>query len=320
MVSVLTEARAQTSGGRACSSDLPNEPPGSRFCSQGGASADPGLHRHRVHPARAPSEEEGLKPRAGVAWPERRRVRAGGQDHRIRRGGEVVAGSVHPRARTCSSPLNRSRGCSGINYLGHRASLLGLVRAKEGVAVRILLDCGVDLADLREEVIVRARDWGLHWSMSRPRAELGRWSVPAGSMDFRCEAGGRRARPGPAPEVVGVVMCSAKMCSASWPAAAPKPMLGRVTAATTWWPPARRSASAGRDPSSGSSPPPTTGPRLAQSRSTIDGSTSQATIGGRLVHRTRRSSAGPGSWPSAGKAAGRGRCSSGRRPQSASLS
>jgi len=42
------------------------------------------------------------------------------------------------------------------NYIGTEHILLGLLRRSDGVAVRILLDCEVDLADLRDELIVRA--------------------------------------------------------------------------------------------------------------------------------------------------------------------
>lgn len=44
----------------------------------------------------------------------------------------------------------------GHDYIGTEHILLGLVRHNEGVAARILLDCDVDLLDLRDEVIVRA--------------------------------------------------------------------------------------------------------------------------------------------------------------------
>jgi ATP-dependent Clp protease ATP-binding subunit ClpA len=41
------------------------------------------------------------------------------------------------------------------NYIGTEHILLGLLRQNDGVAVRILLDCEVDLADLRDELIAR---------------------------------------------------------------------------------------------------------------------------------------------------------------------
>ncbi len=43
----------------------------------------------------------------------------------------------------------------GHDYIATEHVLLGLLRDDEGVAVRILLDCDVDLPDLRDEVIVR---------------------------------------------------------------------------------------------------------------------------------------------------------------------
>jgi ATP-dependent Clp protease ATP-binding subunit ClpA len=43
----------------------------------------------------------------------------------------------------------------GHDYIATEHVLLGLLRDNEGVAVRILLDCDVDLPDLRDEVIVR---------------------------------------------------------------------------------------------------------------------------------------------------------------------
>jgi ATP-dependent Clp protease ATP-binding subunit ClpA len=42
------------------------------------------------------------------------------------------------------------------DYIGTEHILLGLLRQNKGVAVRILLDCDVDLADLRDELIARA--------------------------------------------------------------------------------------------------------------------------------------------------------------------
>jgi ATP-dependent Clp protease ATP-binding subunit ClpA len=43
----------------------------------------------------------------------------------------------------------------GHDYVATEHVLLGLLRDDQGVAVRILLDCDVDLPDLRDEVIVR---------------------------------------------------------------------------------------------------------------------------------------------------------------------
>jgi ATP-dependent Clp protease ATP-binding subunit ClpA len=42
------------------------------------------------------------------------------------------------------------------NDIGTNHSLLGLLRQNDGVAVRVLLDCDVDLYDLRDELIARA--------------------------------------------------------------------------------------------------------------------------------------------------------------------
>lgn len=50
----------------------------------------------------------------------------------------------------------------GHDYVGTEHLLLALVREQEGVAARILVDCDVDLAKLRDEVIVRAGGSRLH--------------------------------------------------------------------------------------------------------------------------------------------------------------
>jgi ATP-dependent Clp protease ATP-binding subunit ClpA len=42
------------------------------------------------------------------------------------------------------------------SYIGTEHILLGLLRQNEGVAVRVLRDCDVDLADLRDELIARS--------------------------------------------------------------------------------------------------------------------------------------------------------------------
>lgn len=43
----------------------------------------------------------------------------------------------------------------GADDIATEHMLLGLLRVNEGVALEILLDCNVDLPDLRDEVIVR---------------------------------------------------------------------------------------------------------------------------------------------------------------------
>ena len=64
----------------------------------------------------------------------------------------------------------------GHDYVATEHVLLGLLRDDEGVAVGILLDCGVDLLDLRDEVIVRA-------GSARPETDEPTSSGPGPAID-----------------------------------------------------------------------------------------------------------------------------------------
>ena len=61
-----------------------------------------------------------------------------------------------PRAKKVLELALREMLSLGADDIAPEHMLLGLLRVNEGVAVRILLDCDVDLLDLRDEVIVRA--------------------------------------------------------------------------------------------------------------------------------------------------------------------
>jgi ATP-dependent Clp protease ATP-binding subunit ClpA len=60
-----------------------------------------------------------------------------------------------PQAKQVLEMALREALSLGHDYIATEHILLGLLRDNEGVAVRILLDCDVDLPDLRDEVIVR---------------------------------------------------------------------------------------------------------------------------------------------------------------------
>jgi ATP-dependent Clp protease ATP-binding subunit ClpA len=60
-----------------------------------------------------------------------------------------------PQAKQVLEMALREAASLGHDYVATEHILLGLLRDDQGVAVRILLDCDVDLPDLRDEVIVR---------------------------------------------------------------------------------------------------------------------------------------------------------------------
>jgi ATP-dependent Clp protease ATP-binding subunit ClpC len=60
-----------------------------------------------------------------------------------------------PQAKQMLETAPREALSLGQDYVATEHILLGLLRHDEGVAVRILLDCDIDLLDLRDEVIVR---------------------------------------------------------------------------------------------------------------------------------------------------------------------
>jgi ATP-dependent Clp protease ATP-binding subunit ClpA len=73
----------------------------------------------------------------------------------IGRGDEVVAGHVPftPRAKKVLELALREALSLGHNFIGTEHILLGLVREKEGVAARILLDFDADAEKIRNEII-----------------------------------------------------------------------------------------------------------------------------------------------------------------------
>jgi len=70
-------------------------------------------------------------------------------------GEDVPSGQIPftPRAKKVLELALREALSLGHNYIGTEHILLGLVRENEGVAVRILLDLGVDADQAREEVV-----------------------------------------------------------------------------------------------------------------------------------------------------------------------
>src|SRR3984957_3025054 len=70
-------------------------------------------------------------------------------------GEEVTSGQIPftPRAKKVLELALREALSLGHNYIGTEHILLGLVRENEGVAARILRDCGADAERIRNEVI-----------------------------------------------------------------------------------------------------------------------------------------------------------------------
>jgi hypothetical protein len=97
------------------------------------------------------------------------------------------------------------------NYIGTEHILLGLMRENEGVALRILVDCDVDLADLRDELIARA----------------GGPYVPQGDEEIS-------SGPGPAIDRVGLTDC--RCCSSHWARRSAPSSDEPRTSATCCWP------------------------------------------------------------------------------------
>ncbi len=107
-------------------------------------------------------EEEGLAARAlgsvglSVEWVRAQVVGVVGSDE------GMTSGQIPftPRARNVLRVAAQESRALGHDYIGTEHILLGLLREKDGVVVRILLDRGVDFANLREEVVVRAEGSG----------------------------------------------------------------------------------------------------------------------------------------------------------------
>jgi len=109
--------------------------------------------------------------------------------------GDVVpAGQIPfaPRAKKVLELALREALSFGHNYIGTEHILLGLVRENEGVAVRILLDLGVDGERMRDEV-VRAMPVAARKAAMRPRGARGFRRPPAmvgaqaGCWEYRLE-------------------------------------------------------------------------------------------------------------------------------------
>jgi hypothetical protein len=81
-----------------------------------------------------------------------------------------------PQAKTVMETAPREALSLGHDYIATEHILLGLLRDTEGVAVRILLDCDVDLLHLRDEVIVRT-------GSARPETDEPTSSGPGPAID-----------------------------------------------------------------------------------------------------------------------------------------
>jgi ATP-dependent Clp protease ATP-binding subunit ClpA len=110
-------------------------------------------------------EEEGLAARALQALDVTvERVRA--QVVRIVGSGEeVTSGQIPftPRTKNVLELALREALSLGHNYIGTEHILLGLAREGEGVAMRVLLDCGADSEKIRNEVIRMLSGAGAQW-------------------------------------------------------------------------------------------------------------------------------------------------------------
>jgi ClpA/ClpB-like protein len=122
-------------------------------------------------------EEQGLAGRVldshGVTV---ERVRA--QVVRVGSGEEPSSGEIPftPQAKVVLEAAPGEALSLGHDYIATEHVLLGLLRDDEGVAVRILLDCDVDLFDLRDEVIVRT-------GSARPETDEPTSSGPGPAID-----------------------------------------------------------------------------------------------------------------------------------------
>ena len=84
----------------------------------------------------------------------------------VGRGDDVTSGQIPftPRAKKVLELSLREATALGHNYIGTEHILLGLVRENEGVAARVLLDCGADAEEIRREIVAM---------LSGPRAPRG---------------------------------------------------------------------------------------------------------------------------------------------------
>ena len=130
-----------------------------QLANQAGAAVQPRVHRHRAHPARA---GEGRLRRRGqrAQEPGRRPPQdpAGGREDRP--AGPTATGRAHgpPAADPAgqegrSSTRSRRPGNLNHNYVGTEHLLLGLLREAEGVGAQVLMNLGLKLDDVRQEVL-----------------------------------------------------------------------------------------------------------------------------------------------------------------------
>jgi ATP-dependent Clp protease ATP-binding subunit ClpC len=113
--------------------------------------AQPQLHRHRAHPARADPRGRGRR-RQGPRVPRDLaggRARAGRGDHRPGPDRPGRAHPLHPRAKKVLELSLREALQLGHNYIGTEHILLGLIREGEGVAAQVLQKLGADLNRVR---------------------------------------------------------------------------------------------------------------------------------------------------------------------------
>ncbi len=118
-------------------------------------AAQPQLHRHRAHPARADprGRRRGRQgPRVARHLP-RGCAQPGGGDHRPGRLVALGPHPLHPRAKKVLELSLREALQLGHNYIGTEHILLGLIREGEGVAAQVLVKLGADLSRVRQQVI-----------------------------------------------------------------------------------------------------------------------------------------------------------------------
>ncbi|HKN62766.1 MAG TPA: Clp protease N-terminal domain-containing protein [Gaiellaceae bacterium] len=113
------------------------------------------LHRHRASPARV--APRGTRPRGTGTRVSRHhsggRAYAGHADCRPGRPGQNRADTLHAAREESAGARASQVAVSRHDYIGTEHLLLGIVREKDGVAARILLDLGADAETIREQII-----------------------------------------------------------------------------------------------------------------------------------------------------------------------
>ena len=186
-------------------------PPSRRPRAGRSAPAQPQLHRHRAHPARA--DPRGRRGRGQGARVARHlpRGRARQVEEIIGQGGSSPSGHIPftPRAKKVLELSLREALQLGHNYIGTEHILLGLIREGEGVAAQVLVKLGADL----------------HGSASRSSSCSP--ATPARGKE-------RRVRSGAPPAAAGRGPRRARSCSTSSVATSPSspekkldPVIGR---------------------------------------------------------------------------------------------